>query len=304
MSKIKLDPADREWEYNGDGQKIYKEEAGYGNKTQWLEKSLVIGNGESRSWFEPFNVTILDESVTTWGCNALYREGLNCVNNLVAVDYAMQQEIYTSGYWRNTQCWFANWSLVPAEIADMMLMGYDIPESFIHKTERVGNHTEQCVISGKDPVTLQEKIEVAMKMNPDLDMVDLRNKMEKDAGVWITYVGEDDNINNIDFPVGWSAGNTALHLACQSGAEEVYMLGFDLSSYDEPLNNIYKGTDNYLSSDAKGFNSVNWINQMQTVFTEYKDVKFYWVDARDDSIQENNLSYLTKDSLRDKLTIL
>ena len=54
---------------------------------------------------------------------------------------------------------------------------------------------------------------------------------------------------------------------------------------------------------------------MQTVFTEYKDVKFYWVDPVDRFGQEeffltdqngkfNNLSYLTKDSLCDKLHIL
>ena len=40
-------------------------------------------------------------------------------------------------------------------------------------------------------------------------MKDLRAKMEKDVGVWIT-VEEDDNINNIDFPIGWSAGNTTI----------------------------------------------------------------------------------------------
>ena len=235
--------------------------------------------------------------VTTWGCNALYRNGK--VDNLVAVDYGMQQEIYDSGY--DGVCHFANWSVLPAEVAAVMFMGYDIPEAFIHRNSKV---TDRCVISGKDPVTVNEKIETAIKMHPHLDMKDLRAKMEKDVGVWITYVEEDDNINNIDFPIGWSAGNTALYLACQSGAEEVYILGFDLSSYDEPLNNIYKGTDNYLSSDAKGFNSVNWKDQMQTVFREFKDVKFYWVDARDGSIQENNLSYLTKTDFCDTLKIL
>ena len=221
------------------------------------------------------------------------------MDNLVAVDYGMQQEIYDSGY--DGVCHFANWSVLPAEVAAVMFMGYDIPEAFIHRNSKV---TDRCVISGKDPVTVNEKIETAIKMYPHLDMNDLRAKMEKDVGVWITYVEEDDNINNIDFPVGWSAGNTALYLACQSGAEEVYILGFDLSSYDEPLNNIYKGTDNYLSSDAKGFNSVNWKDQMQTVFREFKDVKFYWVDARDGSIQENNLSYLTKTDFCDTLKIL
>ena len=43
-------------------------------------------------------------------------------------------------------------------------------------------------------------------------MKDLRMKMEKDVGVWITYVDEEDSINTIDFPVGWSAGNTVSRL--------------------------------------------------------------------------------------------
>jgi len=270
-------------------------------------KHVVIGNGESRKWFGDRQYHI---DAVTWGCNAIYRDVM--VDNLVAVDYGMQQEIYESIKWRDIQCWFANWTVLPADVADVMLMGFDVPESFIHKTSVI---TDRCVISGKDPVTLNERIEAAIQMFPSLDMKDLQMKMEKDVGVWITYVEEDDNINTIDFPIGWSAGNTALHLACQQGASEIYILGFDLSSYDEPLNNMYKGTDNYLSSDAKGFNSVNWINQMQTVFTEYKDVKFYWVDPVDRFGQEeffltdqngkfNNLEYLTKDSLCDKLNIL
>lgn len=260
-------------------------------------KALVLGNGESRSWFKPCHQTILEPNVMTYGCNAIYRDG--AVNNLIAVDYGMQQEIYDSGY--DGACHFANWSVLPSSVADMMFMGYDIPEAFVHKSK---NRTDNCVISGKDPVTLKERIEAAIQMFPSLDMKDLQMKMEKDVGVWITYVREDDNINTIDFPVGWSTGNTAMHLACQQGAKEIYILGFDLSSYDEPLNNMYKGTDNYLSSDARGFNPVNWQNQMQTVFREFKDVQFSWVDATEEFIQENNLSYLTKAEFCDTLVIL
>jgi len=61
-----------------------------------MHKALVIGNGESRSWFKPCHQHILDNTVITWGCNAIYRDGF--VHNLVAVDYGMQQEIYDSGY--------------------------------------------------------------------------------------------------------------------------------------------------------------------------------------------------------------
>ena len=255
--------------------------------------SVVIGNGESRKWFSDEQYRV---DAVTWGCNAIYRDVV--VDNLVAVDYGMQQEIYDSDY--EGKCHFANWSILPASVADMMFLGYDIPEAFIHKSSTM---TDQCVISGKDPMSLQERIEAAIQMHPELDMQDLRMKMEKDVGVWITYVDEDDCINNIDFPIGWSAGNTALHLACQQGATEVYIMGFDLSSYDEPLNNLYKGTDNYLPSDAKGFNSTNWMNQMQAVFREFGDITFCWIDAKEEFIQENNLSYLTKAEFCDTISL-
>lgn len=269
-----------------------------------MTKAVVFGNGESRRWVD---TALWNIDAQTWGCNAIYRD--MWVDNLVSVDYAMQQEIYSEDLCQDTmQLHFANWSPVPAEIADMMFMGYDIPEAFIHKTERAGHHTEQCVISGKDPVTLHENVEAAISMHPDLDMKDLSMKMEKDIGIWITYVKDNDGVKSIDYPVGWSAGNTALHLACQEGVEEVYLLGFDLSSYDEPLNNIYKGTDNYLPSDAKGFNSVNWLNQMHTVFTEYKNTTFCWVDPihRKGEIFDRdyyNIRYLTKEQFCDKFNI-
>ena len=272
-----------------------------------MHKALVIGNGESMSWFKPCHQDIGDNTVTTWGCNALYRDGY--VHNLVAVDYGMQQEIYDSGYCLDNPEYgdiknvhFANWSLVPAEIADMMFMGFDIPESFIHRSK---NRTAQCVISGKDPTTLQEKIKVAMDMNPHLDMNDLKLKMEKDVGVWITYVEENDIVSNIDYPIGWSAGNTALHLAAQSQPSEIYILGYDLSSYDKPLNNIYKGTDNYLPADTKGFNPDNWYNQMKAVFREFSlyDIDFFLVNSTLE-FEEQNVKHITKDILCERLQII
>ena len=45
---IELDPADREWEYDGDGNKIYKPEAGFGNKTSWEETEKSLDNQDKR----------------------------------------------------------------------------------------------------------------------------------------------------------------------------------------------------------------------------------------------------------------
>ena len=262
-----------------------------------MNRALVIGNGQSRKWYCPSHQTIM-KPVQTWGCNAIYRDGE--VDHLVAVDYSMQQEIYDSDY--DGKCHFAHWSPVPSAVADMMFMGYDIPDAFIHHSKTRG---EECVIQGKDPVTLQEKIEVAIQMNPNLDIPDLVQKMEKDVGVWITYLKEEDNVAPIDYPVGWSTGNTAMHLACQEGVDEVFILGYDLSSYDEDLNNLYKGTDNNLPATAKGFNSTNWMNQMATIFNEFRDKQFYWVDRQfDEKLFFDNVRDLTKDELFDKLHIL
>ena len=282
-------------------------------------KALVIGNGESRSWFKPCHLTIMDDEIITWGCNAIYRDGPHCVDNLVAMDYAMQQEIYDSGwcdedtdYLNAHNVYFANWNIVPSDVADAMFMGFDIPEAFIHKSQ---NRTDYCVISGKDPATLSEKVEAAILQFPNLDMNDLKLKMEKDVGVWITYVNEiRDVVVPVEGHVGYSTGNAALSLACQSGAEEVYMLGFDLSAYDKPLNNLYKGTDNYLPVSAKGFNPVNWMVQMSEVFDKYKDIIFYWVDCQVSGGQSwhgsslkdyhSNVRHLTKNELCSKMKIL
>ena len=212
-----------------------------------------------------------------------------------------------SGYHKWAQCWFADWNLLPSDAAEGMLFGYDIPETFVHQNETPGGLVGQCVISGKDPTTLNEKIEAAIKQFPHLDMEDLKLKLSKDVGVWITYVKDTDTIKNIEFPKMWAAGSTAIHLACQEGAKEVYMLGFDLSSQNKLINNIYKGTDYYYPEHTKGFNPVNWMNQLKTVFGEFPDTQFYWVDWAYDTppcYNHSNVGYLTKTELCDTFKIL
>mgnify|MGYP001197946983 CR=1 FL=1 len=266
-----------------------------------MNKVIVFGNGESRSWYKPCHQQIMSDDVTTWGCNAIYRDG--DVDNLVAIDYGMQQEIYNSEYQDSHTCWFSDWSIIPSEIAEMTLMGFEGP-AFIHRSK---NKTSNCVVQGKDPAFIQEKIDSLKKINANLDIDDIEKKLTKDIGIWITYVGDNDPINNIDFPRGWAAGTTALYLACQQGAKEIYMLGFDLSSQNELLNNIYKGTSYYLPADAKGFNPQNWINQLLAVFREFKDTQFYWVDPKHNigsSTENIDIRYLTKTELCDRLQII
>jgi len=186
------------------------------------------------------------------------------------------------------------------------------------KTEKIYNITGECASDILGTIRLQEKkinlleqkIEKLQnqKMNdikeknyqemirqfPHLDKEDVKRKCFKNVGLYITWVEDKDKVNNIEFPRNWCAGATALHLTCQEGADEVYMLGFDLSDYDEPINNIYKGTDNYLSSDSKGFNTDEWVSQLIQVFKEFDETQFYWVVKKDASpLVCNNVQSIT-----------
>jgi len=225
---------------------------------------LIYGNGESRPR------EVLSGNFITWGCNAIYRDFT--LDNLVVIDYPMQQEVYESDYPMKNKCWFADWEVLPAEFApDAIMAGWDDP---IYESSKKGRSS--CVVQGKTKETVEANLKEILQINPNLDVEDFRKKAEKDVGLYVTWVEEyNDKVINIDYPKGWSAGNTALYLACKYGAEEVYMLGFDGSSYSKPLNNIYKGSDNYLPESSRGFNTTNWDNQFRMIQRDYPNVKFH-----------------------------
>ena len=245
-----------------------------------LKIHLIYGNGESRPR-EP-----LQGNFTSWGCNAIYRDFV--VDNLVSIDYPMQQEIYESDYPLTYKCWFADWKILPPEFdIDMMKQLYpDQPQFETPKRDRVF-----CVVQGKTKETVESNLKEMLSHNPNLDVEDFRKKAGKDVGLYITWVEEEgnDQVNNIDYPTGWSAGNTALYLACQEGAEEIYMLGFDGSDYNKPINNVYKGSNNYLSEDSRGFNTINWDNQFKMIQRDFPDVKFYKVGTELTYEELNNI---------------
>ena len=152
---------------------------------------MIYGNGESRKQFDKLRFM---GNYTTWGCNAIYRD-LN-VDNLVSVDYAMQQEIYESGYVRDNVCYFTDWSIIPN--ADEMLlktMKMDFEPHMIHETLQIDR--TDCVIQGKDPKTSENNIKEALDKNPDLDYNDLKLKAEKDTGLYVTWVAE-DKVKNVE----------------------------------------------------------------------------------------------------------
>ena len=244
-----------------------------------MNKHIVYGNGESRP-----RQPIESNNFITWGCNAIYRDF--ALDNLVSIDYPMQQEIYESDYPLTHKCWFADWEVLPSFFEpESLMMNWNDP---IYQTPKRGRSS--CVVQGKTKETVEANIKEAIQQNPDLDVKDLRRNAEKDVGLYITWVDEyNDKVINIDYPKDWSAGNTALYLACKYGAKEIYMLGFDGNDYNKPINNVYKGSSNYLPENNRGFNPVNWNNQFRMLQRDFPDVQFYRVgtDLTYDELYKN-----------------
>ena len=237
------------------------------------KNAIVYGNGQSR---KEWDITRKFKDTETWGCNRIYEEGIQ-LDNLVCVDYIRQHEVYKSGYAYTNKCWFLDWhvqenmnflesSTNSSELIDLIKQG--VPEEYIFENERNGSN--KVVIRGKLP-----KLKWT---DPDLEIHKKSPKTMRDVGVFITWVQDVDWVNDIDSFRGRNAGATAMWLACEQGAENVYMMGFDLSTPDKPLSHLYPETTHLpTSAKANGFDSVNWQTQNKKVFKKFPKVNFYWV---------------------------
>lgn len=267
-----------------------------------MSKAIIYGNGKSRLGF---NVGKKYKDIITWGCNKIHHEGK--VDNLVAVDYIAQQEVYQSGYAKENICWFLDWNKLPKQFIDkpafgsrhLELLKLGFLEDEIFETEK-GNRT-RCVVQGKNPKTATQKYNNLRtdEMSADEDR-QLRHKCMRNTGLYITWLDKSDLVNNIEDFKGNSAGSTAMHLACQQGVDEIFLLGFDLSTIDKPLSNVYLWKDYHI-----GFDSTTWQNQMKTVMRKFKNVKFTWVSPvlHADNFQGiDNLKFTTSEKFEEYLS--
>ena len=267
-----------------------------------MSKAIIYGNGKSRLGF---NVGKKYKDIITWGCNKIHHEGK--VDNLVAVDYIAQQEVYQSGYAKENICWFLDWNKLPKQFIDkpafgsrhLELLKLGFLEDEIFETEK-GSRT-RCVVQGKNPQTATQKYNNLRtdEMSADEDR-QLRHKCMRNTGLYITWLDKSDLVNNIEDFKGNSAGSTAMHLACQQGVDEIFLLGFDLSTIDKPLSNVYLWKDYHI-----GFDSTTWQNQMKTVMRKFKNVKFTWVSPmlHADNFQGiDNLKFTTSEKFEEYLS--
>ena len=283
------------------------------NKSQknvMTENLFVLGNGESR---KDIDVELLKTKGKVWGCNALYRE--HRVDGLIAVDPMLQHEIYRSGYVDENKVYFRDWSDMPGDAVEPLtqatMSGMKNPKVSEWKANPEGIY-QTFVIHGSSTVDKKNRTSDRWKgdgfdsvyVTWTYGLADQNITLLKDImndyyalGGW-----EADNAGPED--PGWSSGASAMYIACKvEKPKKCYLIGMDMYSTTDFINNLYKGTYGYLSSDESSITPQNWVIQMGRVMVRYQNIEFIKVNPEGNSkVSERmpqwdsltNLSYLKK----------
>jgi hypothetical protein len=266
-----------------------------------MSKLFCIGNGRSR---DGFNLESLRPHGKIYGCNALYRDFTPDV--LCAVDQGICHEIYHSGYCDNNEAWFRSWTKVPAAHYEMMLYaGLNKNEvdnvkrewDGLYENER-GDATE-FVYHGTN---MQGIVNIMRR-----DKTTYKEKIDK-SFAYVSWIKPNDKSNNIldiceEKDLGWACGAMSGYIGIkQQSPKEVYLIGHDLVSDTNTVNNLYAGTRHYVSTENAPTPHVNWVKQWHTLFDWNPNIQFYKVNPTDGRVSEQipewqkfvgkNLSYI------------
>lgn len=274
---------------------------------------FCIGNGESRKGFD---LEKLRPHGKIYGCNAIYREFTPDV--LTAVDHGIMHEIYHAGMAQKIPCYFRDWTKVPSMSYETMILGgMDEVEAKEHiddiliSNER--GEAKEYVMHGanlKGIVTMLKRNEGRLHkkhVNVNNSTIKVSWIHEPDYSHSLRDLEPMPNQKTGDF--GWACGASSAYVSIlREKPSEIYMIGHDLYSQNNKINNLYKSTKHYTAADNGPTPAVNWIKQWNSLFTSNPDIQFIKVnianDGRDKTctpIQEweghKNLSYIDYSTL-------
>jgi len=263
-----------------------------------MKRVFLIGNGGSR---EGFDLEQLRRHGKIYGCNAIYRDGFR-PDVLTAVDHGIMHEIYNNGVADEIPCYFRDWTRVPQEHYEMMKwagLNLDQREKVkkhfdaFNENEK-GDRTEFVMhgmnMAGKVSIIrrYEDKPEAYKVMKKELDHSDCN----------VSWVHDDDKATSLtDFykeetefkkDRGWAAGPTSGMIALtKEKPDEVYLIGHDIRSNTNTVNNLFAGTRHYVAKENSPTPGVNWEQQWCNLIKENPKVKFYKVNPNADRGPDN-----------------
>ena len=242
-------------------------------------KVFCIGNGESRKGFD---LESLRKHGTIYGCNAIYRDFMPDV--LTGVDHGIMHEIYHAGVAQQIPCFFRDWTKVPAMTYELMIYGG------MEKLE-AEEHLKEVLVSN-DRGEADEYVMHGSKLQGIVDMIKKNGEKAKQhvnqSTIKVSWIQKPDfstSLTDIMTPKdhGWSCGPSSGYVAIhREKPKEIYMIGHDLHSTDNHINNLYKSTKHYTAKENGPTPAVNWIRQWSTLADWNPDVNFIKINRFND----------------------
>jgi len=233
-----------------------------------MTKCFLIGNGESRKGLD---LNKYKSKGKVFGCNALYRDFTPDV--LISVDHGIMHEIYHNGYALKNECWFRDWNKLPAMMYESLVTG-----QFDTEYQNDRGDSQEFVMHGANmsgEATFMREDKTTYKKNVNQSVCKVS---------WI----KEDKVNDLNsimpngVDIGWASGSMCGYVACKTSKPTyVYLIGQDLVSDTENVNNVYKGSSYYKLPEAKPVPPHQWIEQWKTLFNDNPEVSFYKVNLTD-----------------------
>lgn len=113
-----------------------------------------------------------------------------------------------------------------------------------------------------------------------------------------------------DQPDHWGSGSYAILLAASLGYQEIDLIGFDLYSINNKVNNVYKGSENYSSAESQSVDPAYWIYHGSEIFLKYHQTQFNlyntpgWIVPQEwqkKNVQFTNIAQLGVDSINNSV---
>ena len=274
-----------------------------------VERVFCIGNGESR---QSIDLIKLRPHGKIYGCNGLYRDFKPDV--LTAVDGPMMHEVYQSGY--DGELWLRDWNPLPGMTYNSVVYANLTPNEIsvakknfkIYENKR--GDREHYVFHGS---AISGQVSIIRRL---AEGEQIEKKQINHTGCYVSWVDIKNDkthtlkdLNKCGRDRGWACGASSGWVALNQNKDlkEIYLIGHDLKSNTELINNMYKSTQNYGDERNKPIPHVNWVSQWKTLMEEFPKVKFIKVNpngikgntAVSSNIEEwnaytnKNLSYMT-----------